>query len=68
MPDSSLPRYLKLIFGLGLPAGCQIKGIAAHGASSWTRTARIDTTLNGEKQSFFIKVSTRETILHLPWA
>ncbi|KAK8104521.1 uncharacterized protein PG998_011554 [Apiospora kogelbergensis] len=38
-----------------LPAGCQVKGIAAHGASSWTRTARIDTTLNGEKQSFFIK-------------
>ncbi|KAK7962920.1 uncharacterized protein PG986_003745 [Apiospora aurea] len=38
-----------------LPAGSQFEGILAHGASFWTRTARIDTTLDGAKQSYFLK-------------
>ncbi|KAK8074470.1 hypothetical protein PG997_009133 [Apiospora hydei] len=38
-----------------LPPGSQIESISAHGASFWTRTARIDATLNGAKQSYFLK-------------
>ncbi|KAK8123157.1 hypothetical protein PG984_011827 [Apiospora sp. TS-2023a] len=43
-----------------LPASSEIGSISAHGASFWTRTARLDTTLDGAKQSFFLKTSHGE--------
>jgi hypothetical protein len=40
-----------------LPPGTQIKGIFAHGASYWTRTAEIETEQSdGSQMSFFVKV------------
>ncbi|KAK8074124.1 hypothetical protein PG994_005023 [Apiospora phragmitis] len=41
-----------------LPPGIQIEGISEHGASFWTRTARLDTTLDGVMKSFFLKCHT----------
>ncbi|KAK8008098.1 hypothetical protein PG991_010649 [Apiospora marii] len=40
--------------------GSEIMGISAHGASFWTRTARLDTILDGAKQSYFLKTSFGE--------
>ncbi|KAJ4347801.1 uncharacterized protein N0V89_009171 [Didymosphaeria variabile] len=43
-----------------LPDGIIIKNIAAHGASFWTRTARLDAELDGEKKQYFLKTSFRD--------
>jgi protein-ribulosamine 3-kinase len=40
-----------------MPPGTTIKGIHAHGASYWSRTAEIQTLKNdGSPQSYYIKV------------
>ncbi|KAK8043346.1 hypothetical protein PG993_005776, partial [Apiospora rasikravindrae] len=41
-----------------LPPGSQVEGISPHGASFWTRTARIDTTLDGAKHRVSLTVPT----------
>jgi protein-ribulosamine 3-kinase len=39
-----------------LPAGTQVTGITAHGASFWTRTARLDAESDGIPKEYFLKV------------
>lgn len=46
-----------ILLTLELPPGSEIRGMSPHGASFWTRTARIDTGLDGARQSYFLKVS-----------
>ena len=42
-------------------AGTEIQAIEGHGASFWTRTARVGTKLKtGSLQSYFLKVSWRQ--------
>lgn len=42
---------------LELPPGTEVTSITAHGASFWTRTARLDAQLGGgEKVQYFLKV------------
>ncbi|KAI1264596.1 Fructosamine kinase-domain-containing protein [Xylariaceae sp. FL1019] len=43
-----------------LPAGIEVLSITAHGASFWTRTARLNTVLNGTEQAYFLKTSFGE--------
>lgn len=46
-----------------LPVGSEVKQVAAHGASHWTRTAKISTqTEDGISQSFFLKVKAIKNI------
>ncbi|KAI4630948.1 hypothetical protein J4E83_002474 [Alternaria metachromatica] len=44
-----------------LPPGCKVMGAKSHGASFWTRTARIDVQLaDGTPKKYFLKVSSGE--------
>ncbi|KAI0433457.1 Fructosamine kinase-domain-containing protein [Xylaria sp. FL1042] len=43
-----------------LPPGASVSSIVAHGASFWTRTARLDAELGGAEQSYFLKMSFGE--------
>ena len=45
---------------LELPEGTTITDIIAHGASFWTRTARLDALRNGELKEYFLKVKYLE--------
>ena len=45
------------MMNLELPERTNITGITAHGASFWTRTARLDGDTGGEKKQFFLKTS-----------
>ncbi|KAI9785904.1 MAG: hypothetical protein M1839_008170 [Geoglossum umbratile] len=40
-----------------LPSGTRIASITPHGASFWTRTARLDAELDGEPRVFFLKTT-----------
>ncbi|KAI0815528.1 Fructosamine kinase-domain-containing protein [Xylaria sp. FL0064] len=40
-----------------LPPGTKVSSVVAHGASFWTRTARVDGELDGAEQSYFLKTS-----------
>ncbi|KAI9767665.1 MAG: hypothetical protein M1840_005536 [Geoglossum simile] len=40
-----------------LPKGSRAIGIAAYGASHWTRTARLDTELDGKSKAYFLKTT-----------
>lgn len=53
MPDSALLRLTVA----ALPRGTQVLGNFPHGASFWSRTAKIDTQQeDGLRKSFFVKV------------
>ncbi|KAI1454882.1 Fructosamine kinase-domain-containing protein [Annulohypoxylon moriforme] len=43
-----------------LPNGTQVLTIAAHGASFWTRTARLDVEENGTRKAYFLKTTYGE--------
>lgn len=46
------------VYDLELPPGIKVEGIYPHGASYWTRTAKIVTEhADGSPKSYFIKVS-----------
>lgn len=48
-----LTRYLQ-----SFPTGTTVLGAQGHGASNWTRTARVDTrSVDGVEKSFFLKVA-----------
>ncbi|KAI1451152.1 Fructosamine kinase-domain-containing protein [Annulohypoxylon stygium] len=40
-----------------LPHGTRVLKIAAHGASFWTRTARLDVEENGTRKAYFLKTT-----------
>ncbi|KAI0840366.1 Fructosamine kinase-domain-containing protein [Hypoxylon sp. FL0890] len=42
------------------PPGTRVLKIAAHGASFWTRTARVDVERNGGRKAYFLKTSHGE--------
>ena len=39
-----------------LPPGTHVTNIASHGASFWTRTARLEAEHSGSEQEYFLKV------------
>ena len=41
-----------------LPEGTRVTAITAHGASLWTRTARLNMEVDGEHKEYFLKVSS----------
>ncbi|KAG8158449.1 hypothetical protein KVR01_011571 [Diaporthe batatas] len=41
-----------------LPKGTQVLSASSYGTSLWTRTARVDTIVNGEKKDYFLKCAT----------
>ncbi|KAJ4386034.1 hypothetical protein N0V93_008926 [Gnomoniopsis smithogilvyi] len=43
-----------------LPPGTEVTGITSHGASFWTRTARLDAVTEGSKCQYFLKTSHGE--------
>ncbi|KAI0902602.1 Fructosamine kinase-domain-containing protein [Annulohypoxylon nitens] len=43
-----------------LPHGARVLSIAAHGASFWTRTARLDVEENGTQKAYFLKTTYGE--------
>ena len=61
--------YYKDLFSTGfpeLPSGTQIHSCHRHGASTWTVTARITTTLaNGEPKLYFLKVLSPNQVSRL---
>jgi len=49
---------LSNIVRVELPAGTTILAAQGHGASNWTRTARVDTrSVDGVEKSYFLKVA-----------
>ena len=50
------------ISAIELPEGTQATGISAFGASFWTRTARLDTEMDGEAKAYFLKVSLTQLL------
>lgn len=52
-----------LIHQAELPTGTVVKSISAHGVSNWTRTARIDTILDGGAIEYFLKVSSPQLLI-----
>ena len=56
MPGLSDESFLKLTSLLELPKGIIVRRVEAHGASFWTRTARLDTEQDGETVQYFLKV------------
>lgn len=54
-PDQSLIQPAKMRHP-ELPPGTNVAGITTHSSSLWTRTARIDTVVNGHAVRYFLKV------------